>query len=117
MKREIKFRAWNEEDKVMIEGDNLAFEQYAPLVDQLKSCKHIMQYTGLKDKNETEIYEGDFISNGHDTCLIIWRHDLASFALSKNGWAYDHYFGEAVDPGYVEVIGNKFQNSDLLRNK
>ena len=60
MSREIKFRAWV--DSEMIDSDHLAFTDYGLLKDQLASESCLMQYTGLKDKNGVEIYEGDVIN-------------------------------------------------------
>ena len=65
--REIKFRAWDCEQKFMI-------EYHSPLMDGMDinalndtGCNFIwMQYTGLKDKNGKEIYEGDRIGNVHN---------------------------------------------------
>jgi len=124
--REIKFRAWDNLKKEMIaEGYHVIGEVTVfGLIDQwvqerrgkvpsLEYYGHIieMQFTGLKDKNGKEIYEGDILAGG---MIVCWRDDLASFALRKEGWAYDHYFGEAIDAGNTEIIGNIYENPELL---
>jgi len=106
MNRELKFRAFNTNTKEIVSWEEMGDDHW-DLWNEFKNCKTIMQFTGLLDKNSKEIYEGDLLQDG---ITVIWREDLASFALRKDGWMYDHYFGEAVDPGHCEVIGNIYEN-------
>ena len=80
------------------------------------------QYTGLKDKNGKEIYEGDvielfwlFTGMSYFT-TVIWVCDLAKWAMAeKNGKGVYHYFGDQntklMD---TEVIGNIYENPEFL---
>ena len=58
--REIKFRMWNEEEKEMIGGDSLAFEEYAP-ISHLLNQEGIMEYAEIKDKKRIELYKYDIV--------------------------------------------------------
>ena len=76
------------------------------------NSKTICQCTGLKDKNGKLIWENDILNSGN--LVVTWREELASYCLAKKGWMYQHFFGEAVDACYCEVIGNIFDNPELI---
>lgn len=73
----------------------------------------LCQFTGLTDKNDQKIWENDILDCGNKL-RVSWNHFKASWVLSKKGWMYNHFFGEAVEPEDVEVIGNIFDNPELL---
>jgi len=112
--REIKFRAWipmrvDEDDKeVFGMCHDLAFEEYAPINDLLAGVKHLMQYTGLKDKNGKEIYEGDIVK-------AVWEKEGFSVEIP---YIYQIFYGSngwADEESRIEVIGNIHENPELVK--
>jgi len=103
--REIKFRAWHTQDLFMTHN----FERWDMIV--LNSVTYdVMQYTGLKDKNGKEIYEGDVVKYGHRIGEIIYCGDR--FSISRKNDLDDLHFFQ--HDWKVEVIGNIHQNPELL---
>lgn len=129
--REIKFRAWDGEKLIndvtpwrwdfVIENSWYKCEkstgngvlgtggEYAEMLVPAKRFKVLMQYTGLKDKNGVEIYDGDIDKSGN---VIKWNSEKAMFALysKENRLMSWPLFGKEI-----EVIGNIHSNPELLK--
>lgn len=130
MNREIKFRVWNDSLKIMYSPDNqiggLWRLQESP--NGILKCTQdetLMQYTGLKDINGKEIYEGDILHviyadgrefMGDDADYIdsvYYDEHCGSFLIKRKigADALGHDFGKSM-----EVIGNIFQHDYLLND-
>lgn len=128
-KREIKFRAWDTEGKLMrtiflINSKGVPLDVgFGKPEPKLKNEFVLMQYTGLKDKNGNEIYEGDILSycNKEAILLMKWGENDAGFVYeilaekNENVIAYDiRLYRSEVE---FEVIGNVFETPELLESK
>ena len=117
--REIKFRAWDKEMKQMCELTMNDVDDTLMLNDFIAKKQNrfiFMQYTGLLDKNGKEIYEGDVVVALHQKkAIVFWDKDYACFGTKT--------IDEIVDkenmyylPDIKEVIGNIYENPELIQN-
>jgi uncharacterized phage protein (TIGR01671 family) len=128
MKREIKFRAWDGKEMFQdiipigegqfISGFMMGINICLPMGVQTSVLIHhtkavgIMQYTGLKDKNGKEIYEGDIIdaeysgsSAGKYRNQVQYFDESCSFEFANSPmWTWEN----------IEIIGNIHENPELL---
>jgi len=131
--REIKFRAWDKERKEMCLVTRLEFAikgfvisgQFGWYSSSLSAWREVesslvsnatyvlMQYTGLKDKNGKEIYEGDIVLEknvdglgGSIYCEVVFEDGC--FCLKNDKWCYpiQDFLTESYE---LEVVGNIFE--------
>ncbi len=117
MTREIKFRVWDKKEKRMFKPKSLIWTYVFLIEEEGRSQRYgsgeveLMQYTGLKDKNGKEIYEGDIVDGRryyrpklYGKRIVKWDfydlHDLENWCSRKE----------------VEVIGNVWENPEILEN-
>lgn len=103
--RPIKFRAWDRDNKVMLENtfgiEGLSLEN--------RECCNAMQFTGLLDKNGKEIYEGDLIKH-------LDTGNVSEVCFEPQGWwAIDNGASLFMYNKSCEVVGNIYENPDLLK--
>ena len=115
--REIKFRAWDKKDKFMV---------YSPCPDLVifldgmvcigEPCEAtdnfiLMQFTGLLDKNGKKIYEGDIVKNEFGIDEVYFNEGEFK---KKSGIGLGCSIGR-LGSETMEVIGNIYENPELLR--
>ena len=102
--REIKFRAWDTEREKMEYCGLARIGEYHELMEH-----PIMQYTGLKDKNGREIYEGDVVKwpyyKKHKQGVVTW---------GTGGFWVPPYLDKLFQSEQMEVIGNIYVNPELI---
>lgn len=125
--RKIKFRCYNLRDK-KIHYDITDFEFNCEgnitgiFIDggfYLNEEIFLMQYTGLKDKNGKEIYEGDIIQYEDITKgLVRYSEKYAQYVLVNTGSVKEEFepLGD-YNMEVFEIIGNEFDNPNLLEEK
>lgn len=117
--REIKFRFWgnfgelNEEDDVceeeMLYGDKFCFFESEP-INSLFACRNfkVMQFTGLKDSENVDVYEDDIIQYSNGVKAVVkWMQDEC-FGRNYDGYSF------RSDENTFKVIGNIHENTGLL---
>ena len=128
MSREIKFRAWDVTDQVMIPADRLKFDSIEPLVDQFKchAWMKFMQFTGLRDSEGREIYEGDILkmNGGADDIYGVVGFEFGCYVFEapwiKKGKYYPElkmYTDVPDEIVNVFVAGNIHEHPHLLNNE
>lgn len=138
--REIKFRLWNnagKKSKIFYDVDQVfeCLKQQSLFNDEnhrfnklgynhIVEGSSFMQYTGLKDKNGKEIYEGDIVKiNGADRIYYIRWFDDMCFAFADIRSDYVNTFYECYNTHnngfpcdtHIEVIGNIYENPELIK--
>jgi uncharacterized phage protein (TIGR01671 family) len=142
MKREIKFRAYSSHNHKMYPVSNIEWDIDGRIwvtaddgkngIELIDEEAHLMQYTGLKDKNGREIYEGDFVSfgsvwnNGNNEDIdeefhigvVEYDPNYAVYNVNCEESGERHFmFMDVVNYDGFGVIGNIFENPELLEAK
>lgn len=132
--REIKFRAKMSKTREWVVGSLIRQQMRGYkdsfcvlILDNVFTSNRIVaidketigQFTGLQDRNGRDIFEGDIVRSticSEFVYEVAYNDErFASFGLRRKQDAFMHYFGEAIEADECEVIGNVFDNPELLK--
>ena len=150
--RDIKFRVWCKDKKIMCDVNDIYEGLYEPdkleidiynveigyqdyhLTRELDNIE-LMQYTGLKDNSNKEIYEDDIIrlwthkdeenpeNDKYEDYLVYWNDGAFvvnwenEYSCCDLGYAINCWEADSTEYKDWQVIGNKFNNPELLEEK
>lgn len=132
MQRPIKFRAWHRFTKIMfkhvckLEFSNWNGEEHHLVsvfarnhddqarLDEAKNWE-LLQFTGLKDKNGKEIYEGDIVRSIYGIGFIEFRDGVFIMHVPKDHSRVNDWFACDWNQRSIEVIGNIYENPELVK--
>ena len=121
--RDIRFRALTQEGNIICDiGCIEFFEDGIIVVNDEIPVKELMQYTGLKDKNGKEIYEGDIVSGFGNRMIVFYNELRAMFALDYiTDYPRMNLPSRQTSPNddwcEYEVIGTIHENPTLIEEK
>lgn len=137
--RQIEFRAWDKKAKVMVypvvvyeTQDHVGFSEqtFKRCYDQSEYYDHleigddwyylfddkVMQFTGLKDANGKKIFEGDLMRDSFGNLWKCeWSEIESSFTFVEPILTYGFELSKPIESNEVKVIGNIYQNKELLK--
>jgi len=121
--REIKFRAWDKIKKRMLSVYHLRKEGIIGMADNIISSQHckidnviLMQYTGVKDRNKKEVYEGDIIKYvGRDGKFQVEEIVFIDGCFCRRTSMSDIPIGDTLYTPQIDfmIVGNIYENKEL----
>jgi len=124
MSREIKFRIWDKNSGYFIKvsdtnkhylsqnGDIIIIDEIGFIYETDKENYIINKYTGLKDSNEYEIYEGDIAWNEYDEEYQVVVFNEGEYKLKGETSVQNLY--DSLD--YIDIRGNVYENFELVKS-
>jgi hypothetical protein len=113
--KQLKFRAWDQFNAVFYYSDNYKnlFEFFKAVQKCIDGGNYIViqEYTGLKDKKDVEIYEGDIIK------AESYLRSGVFVVIFKNGCFSAEKFILSNYRNNIKIIGNIYENQELFKGK